>query len=71
MALSNKSNNDYFKKFLKKDVKINTFKSDAKIIQKNRFIDEYSNLKLFQVTENENNNISEIEEMNMLNLKKL
>ena len=70
LALSNKSNNDYFKKFLKKDVKINTFKSDTKIIQKKRFIDEYSNLKLFQVTENENNNISEIEEMNMLNFLK-
>ena len=70
LTLSNKSNDGYFKKFLKKGIKINTFKSDAKIIKKNRFIDEYSNLKLFQVTENENNNISKIEEMHMLNFLK-
>jgi rfaE bifunctional protein nucleotidyltransferase chain/domain len=53
LQFSNKSNDYFYKYFLEKNVKKIQIKTEANIVKKKRYIDNYSNNKLFQVTENE------------------
>jgi rfaE bifunctional protein nucleotidyltransferase chain/domain len=54
LKFSNKKNNNFYKSFLEKDVKKIQIKTEINLVKKIRYIDNYSNIKLFQVTENEN-----------------
>jgi rfaE bifunctional protein nucleotidyltransferase chain/domain len=50
---NNDNNNNYYDNFLNKNIRKIKINTDAKLIEKKRYIDEYSNKKLFQVTKNE------------------
>ena len=53
LKFSNKNNDHLYKSFLKKNIKTFKIKTEANLIKKVRYVDNYSNNKLFQVTENE------------------
>lgn len=61
----NRNNNKLVKKFLKKSIKKISFSSSVKFIKKTKFIEEYSGMKVFQNTENEDNFFSKKEIQNM------
>jgi rfaE bifunctional protein nucleotidyltransferase chain/domain len=53
LQFSNKNNNYFYKYFLDKNIKRIQIRTEVNIVKKKRYIDSYSNTKLFQVTENE------------------
>jgi len=53
LHFNNKNNNSLYKSFLNKNVKTTKISTPADLILKTRYIDNYTNNKLFQVTENE------------------
>jgi len=59
LAFINANNQRVFKKYLNKDVRLKTiFSNNEKIIEKKRFVDEYSKNKLFQINHNEKYKLS-------------
>ena len=55
------------KKYLNKDIKIIHIKTKNRLIRKIRYIDNYSNQRLFQNNFNENNKFSTLEEQKVIN----
>ncbi len=59
LAFGNSNNQRIFNKYLKKNIKLKTISSSSvKIIEKKRFVDEYSKNKLFQINHNEKYKLS-------------
>ena len=65
----NKENNKY-KYLCNKSVSLKTFKTNCKIIEKNRHLDNYSETKLFQHSKNENNEYDNKTKKNIINFLK-
>jgi rfaE bifunctional protein nucleotidyltransferase chain/domain len=70
IQFSNKYNNHLYKKFLKKNIKLIKLSTTKKIVKKIRYVDNYSNNKLYQVTENEESNIEKTSNLKYLNILK-
>lgn len=58
---SNRHNDKFVNKFLNKKIKFVKIKSNIKFIEKVRFVDNYSNQKIFQETKNESSKFSKNE----------
>jgi rfaE bifunctional protein nucleotidyltransferase chain/domain len=70
IQFSNNYNNHLYKKFLKKNINLIKLTTKKRIVKKIRYIDNYSNNKLYQVTENEDNNIEKISNQKYLSILK-
>jgi rfaE bifunctional protein nucleotidyltransferase chain/domain len=66
----NKNNNSYINKLLNKKIKKIKIKCKTNFIEKIRYIDDYYQTKLFQVTQNEENEIDKFSKKQFLNFIK-
>ena len=66
----NKNNNSYINKLLNKKIRKIKIKCKTNFIEKIRYIDDYYHTKLFQVTQNEENEIDKLSKKKFLNFLK-